>query len=451
MDSKLKRTAILLGILVIIAITGGVAAYNYLQTPSKFNALLETVGLGQYAVETASDTAAQEGKDLEGQTVESSAETEVSAGIDLNGADMERLSAFMKDETFFDQDYLPKSYKTSETESEEKSLTMLVSSAAKDLRIKIIDDRGNLVKGISFYINIKDVGEYKDLDQDGIIYVGELRAGDYYVTMAEVEGYITPQIPLKATVKDNIDYTVLEDISYLIKTEDEIDAALEDSEAEVSSEDIDDTEVTGKMELIEGEHFGIDVSKWNKEIDWEKVKADGVEFAIIRVGYRGSSTGALVEDPYFRKNIEGAQKAGVPVGIYFFTQAVTAVEAVEEASMAIELCKEYQLNYPVFIDTEGAGGNGRADGLDKESRTVVCEAFCQTVENAGYGAGVYASRNWYYNNVAVERLEDYTIWVAEYRSEPLYNRTYDIWQYTSNGSVDGIEGRVDLNLQVEND
>jgi len=179
------------------------------------------------------------------------------------------------------------------------------------------------------------------------------------------------------------------------------------------------------------------------------VKNAGVQFAIIRAGYRGSVTGSLVEDPMFVTNMKGAQAAGIPVGVYFFTQAVDEKEAVEEASAVIELIRDYRLNYPVFIDTEGAGGNGRADNLDAETRTLVCEAFCRTIENAGYTAGVYASRNWYNNNLQTARLENYHIWLAEYRSVPLYQGYYKTWQYTSKGKVDGIEGRVDMNITYE--
>ena len=192
--------------------------------------------------------------------------------------------------------------------------------------------------------------------------------------------------------------------------------------------------------------LGIDVSKWQKEIDWDKVKNEGVDFAIIRCGYRGSVTGSLVEDPYFEQNIKGARAAGIKVGVYFFTQAVNEVEAVEEASMVISLVRDYELQYPVFIDTEGAGGNGRADSLNVEERTAVCEAFCTTVKNAGLEAGVYASRNWYNNKLTVSTLESYAIWLAEYRSVPLYQGYYQMWQYTSKGKINGINGNVDLNV-----
>ena len=111
--------------------------------------------------------------------------------------------------------------------------------------------------------------------------------------------------------------------------------------------------------------------------------------------------------------------------------------------------KEHKIEFPVFIDTEGAGGNGRADGLDRETRTLVCEAFCRTIENAGYEAGIYASRHWYNNNLDMDKLEDYFIWLAEYREAPLYQGYYHMWQYTSKGKIDGIEGNVDLNIAYQ--
>ena len=194
------------------------------------------------------------------------------------------------------------------------------------------------------------------------------------------------------------------------------------------------------------ETYGIDVSKWQGKIDWKAVAGAGIEFAIIRVGYRGSATGVLVEDPYFKDNISGATKAGLKVGVYFFTQAVTEAEAVEEASMAMELVKGYHLTYPIFIDTEGAGGDGRADSLNRSQRTKVVQAFCKTVQNGGYKPGVYASTSWYKNKLYAEQLSAYFIWVAQYNSECTYTGKYDMWQYTSSGKVSGISGNVDMNV-----
>ena len=190
---------------------------------------------------------------------------------------------------------------------------------------------------------------------------------------------------------------------------------------------------------------GIDVSKYQGNIDWGAVAASGINFAIIRVGYRGSSSGALVQDPYFKKNISGATKAGIKVGLYFFTQAVNEAEAVEEASMAMSLASGYKVTYPIFIDTESASG-GRANGLSKSTRTAVVKAFCQTVRNGGYKAGVYASKSWYANQLNASALNGYCIWVAQYNSSCTYSGKYDMWQYSSKGSVSGIKGNVDMNI-----
>ena len=190
--------------------------------------------------------------------------------------------------------------------------------------------------------------------------------------------------------------------------------------------------------------FGIDVSKWNGNIDWNAVKNSGVSYVIIRCGYRGSTSGALIEDPKFRANIQGASKAGIKVGIYFFTQAVNEVEAVEEASMVLSLIKGYNITYPVFLDVESSGG--RADGISVSTRTAVCKAFCQTIQNSGYKAGVYANKTWFNEKIETPSLTGYKIWLAQYAAAPSYSRTrYDIWQYSSKGSVPGISGSVDMN------
>ena len=204
----------------------------------------------------------------------------------------------------------------------------------------------------------------------------------------------------------------------------------------------------GKLAASSGS-MGIDVSKWNGSIDWNAVKNSGVSYVIIRCGYRGSSTGALIEDPKFRSNIQGAKAAGLKVGVYFFSQAVNEVEAVEEASMALSLIKGYSLNYPVFLDVEASGGRG--DGVSKDVRTAVCKAFCATVQNSGYSAGIYANKTWFTERINTGSLTGYKIWLAQYASAPTYTATrYDIWQYSSTGKVSGINGKVDMNISYLN-
>lgn len=190
--------------------------------------------------------------------------------------------------------------------------------------------------------------------------------------------------------------------------------------------------------------MGIDVSKWNGTIDWNAVKNSGVNYVIIRVGYRGSSQGALIEDPKFKTNIKGATAAGIKVGVYFFTQAVDEVEAVQEASMVLDRISGYKISYPVFLDVEGSGGRG--DAIDSATRTAVCKAFCNTIKNAGYTPGIYANKTWLSSKMDAGALSGYKIWLAQYAKTPTYTGRYDLWQYRSDGKVSGISGKVDLNI-----
>lgn len=196
---------------------------------------------------------------------------------------------------------------------------------------------------------------------------------------------------------------------------------------------------------MNGGVLGIDVSKWQGTIDWNAVKSSGISFVVIRCGYRGSSTGVLVKDPMFEANIKGATKAGLKVGLYFFSQAVNEKEAVEEASMAIALAKDYKISYPIFIDTEWTSG-GRANGISKDTRTAVCKAFCETIKSAGYTPGVYACKSWYQDSLNVSSLNGYKIWLAQYASQPTYSSRYDMWQYSDKGKVNGISTNVDMNI-----
>lgn len=210
----------------------------------------------------------------------------------------------------------------------------------------------------------------------------------------------------------------------------------------------------GKFEgevVVSGKFKGVDVSKYQGNINWNQVKASGVEFAIIRVGYRGYGSGALVEDPTFRQNIRGATAAGLKVGLYFYSQAVNEAEAVEEASMVLHLCSGYNISYPIYFDTEKvAGDTGRADYIGRSQRTANAVAFCETIRNAGYRAGVYSYASWFYNELNIANISQYSIWIAQYRDNLTFNYNYDIWQYTSSGQVPGIPNRVDMNVSKRN-
>ncbi|MDE5933273.1 MAG: glycoside hydrolase family 25 protein, partial [Lachnospiraceae bacterium] len=414
MDSKKLRRTLFLVVMMFFMITVVIAMVNW-------ELIEERLGMGGKPERT----------DVE--VVETMAEDK-QIGNDLQ--------AFMQDETFFDSEV---HYKSIETYSG-KSVSLVMSSVAKDLRIMIVNSSGKLESGYPFVVTIEGIGEYTDTDRDGIIYIDKMRAGEYSISLNEAEGYRVPNTVTTIKVKQEIEYRVLDDIEYLMLTENDIDASIEDTEVKEAEKDADGTENTEFIASGENVKKGIDVSKWNETIDWEAVKEDGVEFAIIRCGYRGSSSGSLIIDPTYEENIRGAIEADIPVGVYFFTQAVSEVEAVEEASMVINLIRQYDVDYPVFLDSESAGGNGRADELTAEERTRIHKAFLETIAAAGYATGIYGSANWLDAKVEMKELSGYHTWLAEYADIPSYDGYYHMWQYTSKGSIDGISTNVDLNL-----
>ena len=192
--------------------------------------------------------------------------------------------------------------------------------------------------------------------------------------------------------------------------------------------------------------FGIDVSKYQSSIDWEQVKTAGVKFVIIRIGYRGYGSGALVLDPMFEQHFTNARNAGLKVGVYFFSQAVNENEAREEAQGCAYVLNGRKLDYPIYFDTEASGGkNGRADGLGVEDRTKCAVAFCEEVKAQGYKPGVYASTLWFRQRVDLSRLTGYSIWNAHYgvASSPI---SCDMWQGSCTARIPGYGGQIDVNI-----
>lgn len=209
-------------------------------------------------------------------------------------------------------------------------------------------------------------------------------------------------------------------------------------------------EDTGEVTYTDGNenvisHKGIDVSRYNGQIDWSKVKNDGVEFAIIRVGYRGSSEGKLVMDDTFESNIKGALNNGIRVGVYFFTQAISADEGREEAEFLLDAIKDYDVTYPVVLDVESYEG-GRGDKIDKDSRTDAAIAFLETVKDAGYSPMLYANLKGYFIMLDMARIEEYDKWFAYYQYPVYMPYKFKIWQYSAKGRVAGIKGDCDLNI-----
>ncbi len=334
------------------------------------------------------------------------------------------------------------------TDNDWPYINLLLSSVNRDIKIMITLRDGSLITGIPFRAEIikdKKVSEYEDSDKDGIITAAGLSGGKYTVHLKPQPGYITPENDSSVTVRSDISYQKVDYIRTLIRTEEEIDAASEDT-ADLGEEDDGALLQSGGIDLENGT-IGIDVSKYNKEIDWERVRDSGIEYAIIRMGYRGSGTGVLVKDPYYERNLKGAKEAGLKIGVYFFTQALNETEAIEEASMVESLISKDELALPVFLDVESAGGRG--DSVDPLQRTANIRAFIETLENAGYRAGYYANKTWLNKYIISDELKDYPVWLAQYKvKRPTYEGKYDMWQYSSKGHVEGIEGYVDLNLNI---
>ncbi|MCD7733816.1 MAG: glycoside hydrolase family 25 protein [Clostridiales bacterium] len=198
--------------------------------------------------------------------------------------------------------------------------------------------------------------------------------------------------------------------------------------------------------------YGIDVSAHQGEIDWTAVAADGVEFAILRIGYRGYSEGTLNQDSQFLTNYEGATANGLTVGVYFFSQAVSAEEAEEEAQQVLSWLEGLEIAGPVVFDWEEIedSDTARTNGLDGETVTACARAFCQVIREAGYTPMIYCNGMLGYLSYDLTELEGVGVWYAEYGDYPSYAYQVEMWQYSNTGTVDGIAEQVDRNIWFQN-
>ena len=202
---------------------------------------------------------------------------------------------------------------------------------------------------------------------------------------------------------------------------------------------------------VKAKSIGVDVSYYNSDIDWNVVKAQGIDFVIIRIGGRGWTSGLLYDDCRTREYLRSARSAGLQLGAYFYSTATSPYEAVEEASVAVKTLDGIPLDLPLFIDMEFSGEfpKGRADRLTPSQRAEIATAFCETVRSSGYLPGVYAGEYFLRASIDYNIISRYTIWLASYTTEnqlPRFDKRYDLWQFTESGRVDGIRGIVDLNV-----
>ena len=222
----------------------------------------------------------------------------------------------------------------------------------------------------------------------------------------------------------------------------------------VTMEQIDITE-DGEYQYIKdgkvASHKGIDVSKYQGNVDWKKVAEDGVEYAFIRVGCRGyGSSGSLIKDEKFHQNVKGALAQGIKVGAYFFTQAITVEEALEEAELVLKELGDYEITYPVAIDVERVeNAKARQDALTAEERTEICKVFCEKIKEAGYIPMVYGDSETFEKLIIPQELAAYDFWICETEGTMTFPYEFAVWQYSHKGTVSGIKGDTNISISLK--
>ncbi len=337
--------------------------------------------------------------------------------------------------------------------------------------IPVVDEQGNQTYTYTFnlgpngYLLLKGTQTESetipvDEDNDGIV--------DYGMTKIIPEATATNPNPIPYYVSENLfnaDNTPVEkyDITATPITQEESRRiGWQNIDGSMYYFDSDGNTVKGLMEIdgslhyfnqfgVKASQLGIDVSFYNEDINWQAVKAHGIDYAIIRVGGRTWEQGKLYYDSKAEEYLRKAQAAGLKIGVYFYSTAIDELEAVQEASLALEVVNGRSLDLPIYIDMEYSGmyPDARADKLDIATRSEILNAFCKTIENSGYSAGVYSGEYFYRDNIDFNAISRYNIWLANYTNDnklPTYSKRYDMWQFTDSGQVNGINGGVDMNV-----
>lgn len=327
-------------------------------------------------------------------------------------------------------------------------------SSGGDLYALLRDENGASVpgKGFGFEVVYPDGTAFSyNAQEDGSLYLSSLEPGLYTVRLRSGAAYTAAPAPIQVLPQP------VETPSLPL-----YDAGWRESDGNIYYVNARNQALRG-MHLIDGKLYyfdqngvkasqlGIDVSYHNQGINWNAVKAQGIDYAILRVGYRGYGTGLLWEDKRFDQYMKAAKAAGMKLGVYFYSSAMNPAEAREEASFVIGLLAGAKLDYPVYFDTELSEDipPGRHDYLGKAVRTQVIPAFCETIRAAGYTPGVYSNLNFLSNHIPYSVYGPYTTWLASYTRDsklPTFSRPYDMWQFTASGSVNGIRGVADMNV-----
>lgn len=360
---------------------------------------------------------------------------------------------WMSEDDFFDGNQI---ISTAETVSNEmRTLTIAVTSVCNDLRISIYGYGHVLHEGEEFVVRLKnldnpaEVTDYKDNDKDGIIYISDLPAVEFAVSLYPIEGYIVPENSTRVMVKDHVEYKKIPDISLIIKEHNEVLAKVEDSRRYSAVNDKAE-EVLDDLSAIEYATYGIEVSSKDEDVDFDTLYDEGIRFVMIRAGYRGSRSGTIFEDPSFVEYVSMAKRAGLEIGVYFYSQAINEKEAVEEASALLKLCEDMYITYPMALVVDTTGGDGRADNLKPEKRTAICKAFAETIKSEGFDTLIYGSAKWLEDEMDVSGLEKYNIWVGDLRPAPEYEGVYDFWEYTDEGDIKGYNGYAKFIIDMRN-
>lgn len=339
-----------------------------------------------------------------------------------------------------------------------------VAERLESENIQLQDQVSNLTFSLEeaqeFEENMSDIGENENLQNEESVPAMNMQMGD---RASDAEAQITESVKQKmkelVVAEDGSPLKMLreffpENLIYYDEEQYVFAPVLDEvKKHDLLSENFVEND-KGEMQYVENgvvtSHKGIDVSKYQGDIDWKAVKEDGVEYAFVRLGLRGYESGKLVLDEYFDKNMRGANEADVAAGVYFFTQAVTVEEAKEEAAYVLENIAEYDVTCPIVFDVEMiVGANGRANNLTKEERTDIAIAFCEVIRQAGYTPMIYGNVKCFTKMLDLARLEDYEKWYAFYDNYMYIPYEVSCWQYTEKGTVKGIKNKVDLNISYK--
>lgn len=342
----------------------------------------------------------------------------------------------------------------------ERNVAERLESENKQLQVQVSDLTFSLEEAQEIDENMSDTGENGNAQNEESVPAMNMQVGD---SAPDTEAQITESVKQKmkelVVAEDGSPLKMLreffpENLIYYDEEQYVFAPVLDEvKKHDLLSENFVEND-KGEMEYVENgvviSHKGIDVSKYQGDIDWKAVKEDGVEYAFVRLGLRGYESGKLVLDEYFDKNMRGANEADVAAGVYFFTQAITVEEAKEEAAYVLANIADYDVTCPIVFDVEMiVGANGRANNLTKEERTDIAIAFCEVIRQAGYTPMVYGNVKCFTKMLDLTRLEDYEKWYAFYDNYMYIPYEVSCWQYTEKGTVKGIKNKVDLNISYK--